>query len=66
MNNEEFKAAWNNIKGEAKVQWGNLTDDDIMRIDGQSDKLLATLQEKYGYTKEQAEEHVNEFMDKFK
>lgn len=66
MNKEDFKATWNRVKGEAKEQWANLTDDDIKKIDGKSDKLLATLQEKYGYTKEEAEKHMNSFMNKFK
>ena len=47
------------MKGELKQQWGNLTDDDLARIDGDRDKLLGVLQERYGMAKEEAERQVN-------
>jgi uncharacterized protein YjbJ (UPF0337 family) len=39
-----------------KVWWGKLTDDDLKQVDGKYDKLIGLLQEKYGYTRQQAEE----------
>lgn len=34
-----FKGKWNQLKGEAKKQWGKLTDDDLDVIAGEKDKL---------------------------
>ncbi|KUP24511.1 MULTISPECIES: CsbD family protein [unclassified Paenibacillus] len=56
MDSNVFKGKWMQIKGEAKKQWGQLTDDDLDVIDGEKDKLIGKLQERYGHTKDQAEE----------
>jgi len=45
---------------------GKLTDDDLERIGGRADILIGKLQERYGYTGEQAEQEVTRFMEKFK
>lgn len=56
MKKEEFEGAWNQAKGKLKEQWGKLTDDDILRIEGKYDHMIGTLQKRYGYSKERAEE----------
>ncbi|MNW14444.1 hypothetical protein D3C71_2126710 [compost metagenome] len=56
MDSNVFKGKWMQIKGEAKKQWGQLTDDDLDVIDGEKDKLIGKLQERYGHTKDKAEE----------
>ena len=38
---------------------GKLTDDDLEVIEGKKDQLVGRLQERYGYTKEQAEKELN-------
>ncbi|WP_313639499.1 CsbD family protein [Paenibacillus sp. FSL K6-0276] len=55
MDNNVFKGKWKQIKGEAKKQWGKLTDDDLDVIDGEKDKLIGKLQERYGHSKDDAE-----------
>lgn len=56
MNNNILEGKWKQIRGQAKVWWGKLTDDDLEKVGGQYDKLIGLLQEKYGYTQQQAEE----------
>ncbi|MBA4421004.1 MAG: hypothetical protein C0391_07630 [Anaerolinea sp.] len=56
MNNNVFKGKWKQVRGEAKVWWGKLTDDDLEKVGGEYDKLIGLLQEKYGYTQQQAQE----------
>ena len=56
MNNNIFEGKWKQMRGQAKVWWSKLTDDDLGKVDGHYDKLIGLLQEKYGYTKQQAEE----------
>jgi uncharacterized protein YjbJ (UPF0337 family) len=56
MNSDIFEGKWKQMRGQVKVWWGKLTDDDLDQISGNADKLIGKLQEKYGYTKEQAEE----------
>ncbi len=47
----ELKARgnWNQIKGEAKQKWGQLTDDDLNYADGKQDEWFGQLQEKTGH-----------------
>ncbi len=59
MNQDIFEGKWKEKRGQAKVWWGKLTDDDLQQVDGKADQLIGKLQQRYGYTKEQAEEEVN-------
>ncbi len=56
MNNDVFQGKWKQIRGQVKVWWGKLTDDDLDKVNGEYDKFIGLLQEKYGYTRQQAEE----------
>jgi uncharacterized protein YjbJ (UPF0337 family) len=53
-----FEGMWKQAKGQAREWWGKLTDDDIEMIAGKKDKLIGALQERYGYTRERAEQEV--------
>lgn len=63
-----LKGQWKQLRGNVKDWWGKLTDNDLDRIDGNRDKLIGALQERYGYTQMQAEQEVdrrfNEYMTK--
>ena len=68
MNQDILAGKWKQMRGELKTWWGTLTDDDVERIGGQKDKLIGLIQERYGYTREQAEQeierHLQEYGDK--
>ena len=55
MNWDQVEGKWKQMKGSVKEKWGKLTDDDLTYIGGTKDKLLGKQQERYGYSKEQAE-----------
>jgi uncharacterized protein YjbJ (UPF0337 family) len=61
MNWEQVRGNWNQVKGEVKKQWGKLTDDDFTKINGERDKLVGRIQERYGYAKDQAEREVRDW-----
>lgn len=65
MNTDILSGKWKQVKGEVKKQWGKLTDDDLAIVEGQQDKLIGLLQERYGYAQEQAEREVDHFLQKF-
>ena len=62
MNKDVFEGKWKQIRGEAKAWWGKLTDDDLDRAAGKFEILAGLLQERYGYTREHAEEEIDKQM----
>ncbi len=62
MNNDTFQGKWKQLRGNLKTAFGKLTDDDLLQIDGNTDRLQGLLQERYGYTKEQAQTEWRNFM----
>ena len=68
MNHDIFAGHWEQMRGRLKSWWGKLSDDDFEWIEGQKDKLIGLVEEKYGYTRDQAQEEVdrrfNEYDDK--
>ena len=63
MNEDILKGKWKQFKGEVKKQWADLTDDDLNRVEGEYDQLVGRIQERYGYSREQAEREVNDFFE---
>ena len=45
---------------------GQLTDDDLTQVEGNKEKLLALLQQKYGYAKDKAEKEYKDFIGRYK
>ncbi len=62
MNKDIFEGNWKQMRGQMRNWWGKLTDDDFEQIAGHKDKLIGKLQERYGYSKEQATQEVNQHM----
>lgn len=58
MNKDILEGKWKQVRGEAKVWWGKLTDDDLDRAAGKFEVLAGILQEKYGYTREAAADEI--------
>ncbi len=55
---EKVKGSWSQTKGAVKEQWGKLTDDDLMAIEGRRDQLVGKIQTRYGISREAAEAQV--------
>lgn len=62
MNSDVLKGNWKIAKGKLKEAWGDLTDDEISKVEGNYDTLVGTIQKKYGYSREKTEESVNDFL----
>ncbi len=63
MNTDIIAGKWKQLKGEVKKKWAKLTDDDFAAIEGDTLKLQGKLQERYGYSKEQAKKEADKFFD---
>jgi uncharacterized protein YjbJ (UPF0337 family) len=64
INWDVIKGKWTQLKGDARVQWGKLTDNDWDQINGQREKLTGILQERYGWERQEAERRVDEFFER--
>jgi uncharacterized protein YjbJ (UPF0337 family) len=63
MNTDILKGKWNQVKGTIRSRWAKLTDNDVMEIQGDTEKLLVKLQERYGYARDQAEQELQTFLN---
>jgi uncharacterized protein YjbJ (UPF0337 family) len=61
---DEIKGSWKQIKGEAKQQWGMLTDDDLDYAEGERDKLIGRIQQRYGRARQDVEREVDEWLER--
>jgi uncharacterized protein YjbJ (UPF0337 family) len=61
-----FKGKWKQLRGETQKQWGKLTNDDMDVIDGEREKLIGKLQERYGYAKDRAEKEYHDWSSTYK
>lgn len=66
VNQDILAGKWKQARGKVKQWWGKLTENDLERINGHAEELIGSLQEVYGYTREQAEDEVNRFIDQIK
>lgn len=64
MNWDQVNDTWKQVASKAKRMWGNPTDDEPDVIEVEREVLVSTLQAKYGLTREQSEEQVNDWVSK--
>jgi uncharacterized protein YjbJ (UPF0337 family) len=63
MNNDLFEQYWHEMKDRIQNWWGSLTDADLDKVGGKPEQFVALLQQKYGYTKEHAENELSQFVE---
>jgi uncharacterized protein YjbJ (UPF0337 family) len=64
MNKDIIAGKWKEMKGSVKEQWGKLTDDEIDRAEGRAEQMVGLLQQRYGYSKDKAQEEYDRFLDR--
>lgn len=64
MNRDIVGGKWQQVRGKVKEEWGKLTDDDLKVAEGKFDKLAGLIRERYGYTREKAEDELERFCKK--
>ncbi|MEZ5714828.1 MAG: CsbD family protein [Paracoccaceae bacterium] len=55
MNWDQIEGKWKQLKGSARAEWGELTDQELEETRGRREKLAGLIQEKYGRTREEVE-----------
>ena len=64
LNAEGIKGKWKQQMGAAKIAWGKLTEDELLKAEGHSEKLAGLVQERYAITRDEADTQVKSFFDK--
>jgi uncharacterized protein YjbJ (UPF0337 family) len=64
MNKDTLEGQWKQLSGKAKAAWGDLTDDELTKVNGNAERLAGLIQERYGKSREAAEREVQDFFDK--
>ncbi|MGO9467178.1 MAG: CsbD family protein [Isosphaeraceae bacterium] len=59
VNTQVLKGQWNEVRGQLKKKWGQLTDDDLKVTDGDIDQVVGIIQRKTG----EAREGIEQFLD---
>ena len=61
MNRKTCRKNWKDLKGLVEERWNRLTGRELDRIEGNYDRFISKLQEKYGMSRLEAERELDEF-----
>ena len=64
MNTNTFKGGWQEFKGELKQKWGQLTDDDLLQVEGDYDKFSGVVRKRYADRYEEIEKWTEDWYSK--
>ena len=60
MNAQIFKGTWEETKGKIKQKWADLTDDEMLKVEGKHEEIYGVLEKRYGYAKDDAKKMIDE------
>lgn len=63
---DEIKGKWKQHVGAAKIAWGKLTEDELLKLEGHQQKLVGLVQERYAVSRDEADRQVKDFFEKNK
>jgi uncharacterized protein YjbJ (UPF0337 family) len=59
-NQQILEGNWNEIKGKLRLKWGQLTDDDLPQLRGDTDQIVGIIQRKTGAAREAIERYLEQ------
>jgi len=63
---DEVKGKWKQQMGSAKIAWGKLTEDELLKSEGHEQKLAGLVQERYAVSRDEAHKQVKGFFEKYR
>jgi len=60
INTQELQGQWNQLRGQVKQKWGQLTDDDLQIQGGNVDQMVGRIQQRTGEGREVIEKYLTE------
>lgn len=64
VNSQSLQGNWNELRGQVKKVWGQLTDSDLDQFKGNVQELVGTIQKKTGQAKETIERELNDIANR--
>jgi len=64
VNAQVLQGQWNQVRGELKKKWGQLTEDDLRFNNGNIDQLVGKIQQRTGEAREAIEQFLSEATSK--
>ncbi|WP_194768414.1 CsbD family protein [Tamlana sp. I1] len=61
MNTTEIKGNWNELKGKLKQEYADLTDDDLLLVEGKEEETLGKIQQKLGKSKDEFHDMISKW-----
>jgi uncharacterized protein YjbJ (UPF0337 family) len=66
MNWDRVEGNWKQFTGQARQQWGKLTDNELQRAAGRREELVGLIQERYGIARDEAGRQVDNWVKELK
>ena len=66
MDWNQIEGDWQRLKGHVKEKWGQLTDDEIDKMNGHREQLEGKIQERYGIARDKAKKEVDSWFNSIK
>ena len=63
---DRIEGNWKQFTGSVRERWGELTDDEVLQINGEREQLAGRIQEKYGIAKDEANRQIDEWANDLK
>lgn len=60
---QELEGHWNQVKGQVKERWGQLTDDELMQARGSADQLVGVIEQKTGESRRAIEDFLEQAIE---
>jgi len=57
---QKWEGRWDQLKGKVKSLWGNVTDDELTRVQGDYYQTIGVVKERTGKTREEIERMINQ------
>lgn len=55
VNAQTLEGHWNEIRGAVLEEWGQITDDDLKKVQGNAERLVGVIQQKAGVSRQKVE-----------
>lgn len=62
LNKTELKGNWNVLKGKLKEKYAQLSDNDLLYVEGKEEELIGRIQQRIGRTRREVEHEIQNLL----